>query len=80
MMKRKPSLFAPNATRACPVDCLQLQGQMPETQTHFRSIVTDPYCRALGSNGTIYTIGDCATVEQVASVPALSDFLNLALS
>lgn len=46
----------------------QLQGKLPETQNHFRSIVTDQYCRALGSSGTIYTIGDCATVEQVKSI------------
>jgi hypothetical protein len=45
---------------------LQLQQSMSEgTQTHFRSIVTDPYLRAVGSNGTIIAIGDGATVEQV---------------
>lgn len=37
------------------------------TQTHFRSIVTDPYLRAVGSNGTIIAIGDGATVEQVGT-------------
>jgi hypothetical protein len=62
-------------TRELPVDgeicdlgfvTLQLQQSMPEgTQTHFRSIVTDPYLRAVGSNGTILAIGDGATVEQV---------------
>ena len=47
---------------------LQLQQSMSEgTQTHFRSIVTDPYLRAVGSNGTIIAIGDGATVEQVGT-------------
>lgn len=39
---------------------------MPEgSQTHFRSIVTDRFMRALGSDGTIIALGDGATVEQV---------------
>ena len=45
---------------------MQLQAQMPDTQSHFRSIVTDQHLRALGSNGTIFAIGDGATVEQVS--------------
>lgn len=56
----------------------QLQGKMPDTQTHFRSIVTDQYCRALGSNGTIYTIGDCATVEQVKSITFAQELFDKA--
>ncbi len=47
---------------------LQLQTKMPDTQTHFRSIVTDPHLRALGSDGTIFAIGDGATVEQACPV------------
>lgn len=44
---------------------------MPEgTQTHFRSIVTDPYLRAIGSDGTIIALGDGATVEQVCGMIA----------
>ncbi|CAL5221824.1 g4081 [Coccomyxa viridis] len=43
----------------------QLQERLPEgTQTHFRSIVTDQHCRVLGSEGSIYAIGDAATIQQ----------------
>ncbi|KAK9830323.1 hypothetical protein WJX72_011009 [[Myrmecia] bisecta] len=43
----------------------QLQAKLPEgTQTHFRSIVTDEYLCVKGSNGTIYALGDAATIEQ----------------
>ncbi|CAL8468285.1 g7825 [Coccomyxa elongata] len=43
----------------------QLQGKLPEgSQTHFRSIVTDQYLRVLGSEGSIYAIGDAATIQQ----------------
>lgn len=45
-----------------------LQERLPEgSQTHFRSIVTDQHCRVLGSNGSIYAIGDAATIQQVNS-------------
>ena len=45
---------------------MQLQKSMPEgTQAHFRSIVTDRYLRAVGSDGSIIALGDGATVEQV---------------
>ncbi len=52
---------------------MQLQAKMPDTQSHFRSIVTDQHLRALGSNGTIFAIGDGATVEQVSSDQLLPD-------
>ncbi|KAK9914887.1 hypothetical protein WJX75_001929 [Coccomyxa subellipsoidea] len=43
----------------------QLQERLPEgSQTHFRSIVTDQYLRVLGSEGSIYAIGDAATIQQ----------------
>ena len=43
-----------------------VQEKLPEgSQTHFRSIVTDQHCRVLGSNGSIYAIGDAATIQQV---------------
>ena len=42
------------------------QERLPEgTQTHFRSIVTDQFCRVLGSGGSIYAVGDAATIQQV---------------
>ena len=43
-----------------------MQERLPEgTQTHFRSIVTDQFCRVLGSSGSIYAVGDAATIQQV---------------
>jgi NADH:ubiquinone reductase (non-electrogenic) len=57
----------------------QLQQSMSEgTQTHFRSIVTDPYLRAVGSNGTIIAIGDGATVEQLKSLDKASELFDKA--
>ena len=45
---------------------LHVQAKLPEgSQTHFRSILTDQYCRVLGSEGSIYAIGDAATIQQV---------------
>ena len=45
-----------------------LQAKLPEgSQTHFRSIVTDPYLRVNGSNGSIYAFGDAATIQQVCT-------------
>ena len=46
------------------INCMQ--AKLPEgSQTHFRSIVTDQFCRVLGSEGSIYAIGDAATIQQV---------------
>ena len=43
-----------------------VQERLPEgTQDHFRSIVTDQFCRVLGSGGSIYAVGDAATIQQV---------------
>lgn len=33
-------------------------------QNHFRSAVTDEYLRVKGSNGSIFALGDAATIEQ----------------
>lgn len=39
--------------------------KLPEgTQSHFRSAVTDEHLRVKGSNGTIFALGDAATIEQ----------------
>lgn len=46
------------------------------TQTNFRSIATNEYLQVKGSNGTIYAIGDAATIEQdkaLDRVPELFD-------
>jgi hypothetical protein len=44
----------------------QLSDALPEgTQGHFRSILTDEYLRVIGSEGTIYAMGDGATIYQV---------------
>ncbi|KAK9846148.1 hypothetical protein WJX84_008483 [Apatococcus fuscideae] len=42
----------------------KLQERLPETQRHFRSILTDDYLQVLGSNGSIFAIGDAATIDQ----------------
>ena len=45
-------------------DCLQ--ERLPEgTQTNFRSILTDGYLRAEGSNGSIFAVGDASSIAQV---------------
>jgi len=56
----------------------KLQKEMPDAQTHFRSIVTDQHLRALGSNGTIFAIGDGATVEQVKSITFAQELFDKA--
>eukprot|EP01025_Chloroclados_australasicus_P007534 TRINITY_DN12441_c0_g1_i4.p1 TRINITY_DN12441_c0_g1~~TRINITY_DN12441_c0_g1_i4.p1 ORF type:complete len:608 (-),score=41.02 TRINITY_DN12441_c0_g1_i4:269-2092(-) len=45
----------------------QLQEQLPE-QDHFRSIVTDRFLRVKGSNGSLWAIGDAATIDQQAAI------------
>ncbi|KAI7836386.1 hypothetical protein COHA_009749 [Chlorella ohadii] len=46
-----------------------LQEKLPAgTQTHFRSAVTDEHLRVRGSNGTIFALGDAATIEQAKAV------------
>ena len=47
---------------------VQLAGALPEgTQGHFRSILTDEHLRVMGSEGTIYAMGDGATIFQVST-------------
>ncbi len=47
---------------------MQLAGALPEgTQGHFRSILTDEHLRVMGSEGTIYAMGDGATIYQVCA-------------
>ena len=49
---------------ACPPE--RVQAALPEgAQTHFRSIVTNDFLQVKGSGGSIFAIGDAATIEQV---------------
>lgn len=42
-----------------------LQDKLPQgTQTHFRSAVTDEHLRVLGTNGSVFALGDANTIEQ----------------
>ena len=46
-----------------------MQAALPEgAQTHFRSIVTNGQLQVNGSGGSIYAIGDAATIEQVSAL------------
>lgn len=57
----------------------QLAGRLPEgSQGHFRSILTDEHLRVLGSNGTIYGLGDGATVYQPKSLDKASELFDSA--
>ncbi|KAL0037414.1 hypothetical protein WJX79_006840 [Trebouxia sp. C0005] len=44
------------------------QAMPPGTQSHSRSIVTDEYLCVKGSDGTIFALGDAATVEQAKAL------------
>lgn len=37
-------------------------------QQHWRSLKTDKYLRVQGTNGSIFALGDAATVEQVRPI------------
>ena len=45
--------------------CFAVQEKLGGTQTHFRSIVTDDYLRVIGTDGTVFSMGDAATIAQV---------------
>ena len=60
---RNPAFLEANAN----TDAAQLSDALPAgTQGHFRSILTDEYLRVIGSEGTIYAMGDGATIYQVS--------------
>mmetsp|Transcript_9846 Transcript_9846/g.24576 ORF Transcript_9846/g.24576 Transcript_9846/m.24576 type:complete len:605 (-) Transcript_9846:893-2707(-) len=42
----------------------ELQTKLGPKQNHFRSILTDEFMRVKGSKGSIYAIGDAATIDQ----------------
>lgn len=48
----------------------------PGTQTHFRSAVTDEWLRVKGSNGTMFALGDAATIEQNKAVEKASELFD----
>jgi NADH:ubiquinone reductase (non-electrogenic) len=49
----------------------QLQSKL-ECQTHFRALLTDEHLRVLGTDGSIWAIGDAATV----ATPKALEFAN----
>jgi NADH:ubiquinone reductase (non-electrogenic) len=57
----------------------QLQERLPEgSQTHFRSIITDEVLRVKGSDGTIFALGDAATIEQATALAKAEELFNRA--
>lgn len=48
----------------------------PGTQTNFRSIATNEYLQVKGSNGTIYALGDAATIEQDKALDRVSELFD----
>jgi hypothetical protein len=48
----------------------------PGTQTNFRSIATNEFLQVKGSNGTIYAIGDAATIEQDKALDRVGDLFD----
>ncbi|KAK9813760.1 hypothetical protein WJX73_007780 [Symbiochloris irregularis] len=54
-----------------------LQQQLP-AQSHFRSIVTDSYLRVLGSDSTIWALGDAATVDQPRALERAEELFDQA--
>ena len=47
------------------------------TQVHRRAIQTDAYCRVLGlSDGSVYAIGDCATIKNVKLLEHIMDIFE----
>ncbi|KAK9815675.1 hypothetical protein WJX72_007865 [[Myrmecia] bisecta] len=57
----------------------QLQEKLPPgLQTHFRSITTDEYLRVKGSGGTIFALGDAATIEQDKAMDHASELFERA--
>lgn len=58
----------------------QLQERLPEgSQGHFRSIVTDEFLRVRGApGGTIFALGDAATIEQQKALAKADELFTLA--
>jgi len=55
----------------------QLQARLPPaSQTHFRSIVTTPSLEVVGSGGTIFALGDAATIGAGAALGAAADLFS----
>eukprot|EP00232_Nephroselmis_pyriformis_P022767 CAMPEP_0182864046 /NCGR_PEP_ID=MMETSP0034_2-20130328/6967_1 /TAXON_ID=156128 /ORGANISM="Nephroselmis pyriformis, Strain CCMP717" /LENGTH=626 /DNA_ID=CAMNT_0024996293 /DNA_START=91 /DNA_END=1971 /DNA_ORIENTATION=- len=55
----------------------QLCDALPEgTQTNFRGLVTDGYLRVQGSDGSIYAMGDGATIEQSLAIEGAEELFS----
>ncbi|KAI3439031.1 hypothetical protein D9Q98_001441 [Chlorella vulgaris] len=54
-----------------------LSQKLPDgTQTHFRSAITDDWLRVKGSDGTMFALGDAATIEQAKAVEKASELFD----
>jgi NADH:ubiquinone reductase (non-electrogenic) len=57
----------------------QLQARLPPgSQTHFRSVVTTPTLEVVGSGGTIFALGDAATIGTGTALAAAADLFEQA--
>lgn len=56
----------------------ELQQAFPESQTHFRSLLTDEYLRVKGSDGSIWAFGDAATIDQPRALQRADELFELA--
>lgn len=55
----------------------KLQDSMPE-QNHFRSLLTDDKLRVLGSNGSMWAIGDASTIAAPKALDYADELFELA--
>lgn len=52
-----------------------MQASLPD-QTHFRSLVTDDQLSVLGSEGSIWALGDASTIAQPRALDYVDDLFN----
>ena len=50
----------------------------PGSQTNFRSILVDQYLRVKGSDGSVYALGDAATIEQPRALGKVEELFDKA--
>ena len=59
--------------------CERIMDSLPEgSQTNRRSLATDKTLRVKGSNGTIFALGDCATIERPRSMDKAMELYSVA--
>ena len=59
--------------------CEKLMASLPEgSQTNMRSLSVDKSLRVKGSNGTIFAVGDCATIERPRSMSKAIELYSIA--